>query len=83
MVTIQVQIDKAINDAADTLFSSFGFDTQTAIKMFLYKAIEYQGLPFDIRKPSSFSDDYIRKIMEFGKDPDPTFCVDPELHKTN
>jgi addiction module RelB/DinJ family antitoxin len=33
---------------ADSLFSSLGLDTSTAIRMFLAKAIDYDGIPFSV-----------------------------------
>ena len=34
----------------DSLFSELGFDTPTAIKIFLNKSLEEQGLPFKVKK---------------------------------
>ncbi|MDR2706215.1 MAG: type II toxin-antitoxin system RelB/DinJ family antitoxin [Planctomycetaceae bacterium] len=51
MATIQIQIDDSMKIAADNLFSSFGLDTQTAVKMFLTAAIENDEIPFSL-KPS-------------------------------
>ena len=41
-------MDDAIKADADSLFSSLGLDTSTAVRMFLYKAIEFDGIPFAI-----------------------------------
>jgi DNA-damage-inducible protein J len=49
MATIQVRVDDSIKSAADSLFKSLGFDTSTAIRIFLSAALENNGLPFDIR----------------------------------
>ena len=48
---IQVRIDKNIKQKADLLFSELGFDTQTAIRIFLNQAIKREGMPFDVAKP--------------------------------
>lgn len=46
--TIQVRVDNATRQAADDLFASRGLNTQTAVKIFLNRAIEYGGLPFEV-----------------------------------
>lgn len=48
--TVQVRVDADIKKAADALFYELGFDTPTAIRMFLSKAVQLNGLPFDVSK---------------------------------
>lgn len=48
--TVQVRVDADIKRAADALFAELGFDTPTAIRMFLSKAVQLNGLPFDVSK---------------------------------
>lgn len=48
--TVQVRVDADIKKAADELFTELGFDTPTAIRMFLSKAVQLNGLPFDVSK---------------------------------
>lgn len=50
--TIQVRVDAEIKKAADDLFTELGLDTPTAIRMFLSKAVQLNGLPFDVSKNS-------------------------------
>jgi DNA-damage-inducible protein J len=50
MATIQVRMDDNIKIKADNLFSSLGFDTATAVRMFITAAIEYDGLPFAVKR---------------------------------
>lgn len=45
---IQVRVDDSLKKEADALFSDLGFDTPTAIRMFLKQAIKKQGLPFAV-----------------------------------
>jgi DNA-damage-inducible protein J len=49
MATIQVRVDDGTKAAADSLFSSLGLDTSTAVRMFLVKALEYDGIPFTVK----------------------------------
>ena len=46
--TIQVRVDDNLKDSADSLFSSLGLDTSTAIRMFLVAAMETGGIPFPV-----------------------------------
>ncbi|MCL2047529.1 MAG: type II toxin-antitoxin system RelB/DinJ family antitoxin [Defluviitaleaceae bacterium] len=48
---IQVRLDESIKNKADTLFSDLGFDTPTAIRIFLNQAIRREGMPFEVAKP--------------------------------
>jgi DNA-damage-inducible protein J len=50
MATIQVRVDDNTKAAADTLFSSLGLDTTTAVRIFLAAALENNGLPFAVRR---------------------------------
>lgn len=49
MATLQIRIDDAIKKQADTLFSSLGLDTSTAIRIFLNASIESAGIPFSVQ----------------------------------
>lgn len=48
---IQVRVDDSMKKDADTLFADLGFDTPTAIRIFLKQAIKKHGLPFDVVQP--------------------------------
>lgn len=48
---IQVRIDEEIKRKADTLFADLGFDTPTAIRIFLNQSIRREGMPFEVAKP--------------------------------
>lgn len=59
MATLQIRIDDSLKKEADSLFSSLGLDTSTAIRIFLNAAIENAGIPFSVRHktiPSSLQD---------------------------
>ena len=49
MATIQVRVDDNIKTAADSLFSSLGLDTSTAVRMFLSAALANDGIPFEVK----------------------------------
>ena len=48
---IQVRVDNDVKRKADTLFSDLGFDTPTAIRIFLNQSIRREGMPFEVAKP--------------------------------
>lgn len=52
MATLQIRIDDTLKKQADTLFSSLGLDTSTAIRIFLNAAIENAGIPFSVQHKS-------------------------------
>jgi len=50
MATIQVRVNDSTKEAVDSLFTSIGLDTSTAVRMFFMAAIEHDGLPFLARR---------------------------------
>lgn len=71
MAIIQVQLDNNIKQEADDLFDTLGLDTQTAIKIFLKKSIEHQGIPFEVKKsfPNKESIEAMLEAKELCNDP--------------
>lgn len=49
MATLQIRVDDMLKKQADTLFSSLGLDTSTAIRIFLNAAVENSGIPFSVQ----------------------------------
>jgi len=45
---IQVTVDEDFKKDVDALFSSLGYDTSAAIRMFLRRALQCHGLPFPL-----------------------------------
>jgi len=69
MATIQIRVDDTLKASADALFASMGFDTSTAVRMFLSAAIDNRGLPFDVKKRQGrieLNDGYGSYICEHG-----------------
>lgn len=48
---IQVRVDDELKREADELFTDLGFDTPTAIRIFLKHAVKRHGLPFEVGQP--------------------------------
>lgn len=47
---IQVQVDEETEAAANSLYESLGFDTPTAIRMFLSASLRVNGMPFPLKR---------------------------------
>jgi DNA-damage-inducible protein J len=45
---INVRTEPSIKHQAETLYNSMGVSLSDAINMFLYKSIDYRGLPFEL-----------------------------------
>ena len=56
MATIQVRVDDSTKIAVDSLFSSLGLDTSTAVRMFLMASLDSDGLPFSVKRRTSKAD---------------------------
>ena len=56
---LNIRIDENLKKQAETLFSDLGLNMSSAITVFLKSAVDYKGIPFEIRKTernSSVSD---------------------------
>jgi len=49
MATIQVRVDDQMKSSVDELFNKLGLDISTAVRMFFSAALEYEGIPFEVR----------------------------------
>ena len=80
----QVRVDDSLKESSDSLFSSLGLDTSTAIRMFLVASREISGIPFDIRlskkqPQNDWSNNYKNSVLNFQSTPDPTFQEPTEI----
>ena len=62
--SMSIRLDSEVKEQAQLVFNHLGMDMTTAINIFLRQAIQYQGLPFDVRLDES------RKLMEVLADLD-------------
>ena len=47
--SMSISLDSEVKEQAKQVFNHLGMDMTTAINIFLRQAIQYQGLPFDVR----------------------------------
>ena len=47
---LNVRIDENLKKEAETLFADLGLNLSSAITVFLKSAVEYRGIPFEIKK---------------------------------
>ena len=62
--SMSIRLDSEVKEQAQQVFSNLGIDLTTAINIFLRQAIQYQGLPFDVRLDEN------RKLLEVLTDLD-------------
>ena len=62
--SMSIRLDSEVKDQAQQVFNNLGMDMTTAINIFLRQAIQYQGLPFDVRLDEN------RKLLEVLTDLD-------------
>ena len=62
--SMSIRLDSEVKEQAQQVFSDLGMDMTTAINIFLRQAIQYQGLPFDVRLDEN------RKLLEVLTDLD-------------
>ena len=49
-VNLNIRVDEELKKQAETLFSELGLNMSSAITVFLRSSVDYQGIPFEIRK---------------------------------
>ena len=47
--SMNIRLDSEVKEQAQQVFNHLGIDMTTAINIFLRQAIQYQGLPFDVK----------------------------------
>ena len=62
--SMSIRLDSEVKEKAQQVFNNLGMDMTTAINIFLRQAIQYQGLPFDVRLDEN------RKLLEVLTDLD-------------
>ena len=62
--SMSIRLDSEVKEQAQQVFNNLGMDMTTAINIFLRQAIQYQGLPFDVRLDEN------RKLLEILTDLD-------------
>lgn len=63
MANLQIRLNDELKAKSDELFASLGLDTSTAVRIFLVAALEYNGLPFEV-KHSVLSQEMQQAIYE-------------------
>lgn len=49
-VSTNIRIDKDVKQQAPALFNDLGLDLSTAINIFLKKAVDFRGIPFEVTR---------------------------------
>lgn len=70
MSNINIRIDAEKKAKAQELFSSLGMDMSTAINLFIQQAINFNGIPFVIRKYNEETEAAFAEIEDMKKYPE-------------
>jgi DNA-damage-inducible protein J len=64
---LNVRVDEDLKKKAEQLFADLGLNMSSAITVFLRSSVDYDGIPFEIRKTnrsSSASDDEVLSLSK-------------------
>lgn len=69
---INVRVDSALKQEAEALFNDLGLNMSSAITMFLRSAINHDGIPFEVKRPSPNAETRaaLAEYEEMKKNPD-------------
>jgi len=67
VATIQVRIDDNTKTAADSLFTSLGMDTSTAVRVFISAALDFGGIPFTLVNRTHNDDQVLLDAVNYRK----------------
>ncbi len=67
MANINIRVDENIKAQANELFEELGLDMTTALNLFLRQAINYGGIPFEIKKPNESTLDAMEEVRKIRK----------------
>lgn len=70
MSNINIRIDAEKKAKAQELFSSLGIDMSTAINLFIQQAIDFNGIPFVIRRYNKETEEAFAEIEQMKKNPE-------------
>lgn len=69
MANINVRVDENVKKQASELFEELGLDMSTALNIFLREAINYGGIPFEIRRPNAATLSAMEEVRLMEKNP--------------
>ncbi|MBD5533118.1 MAG: type II toxin-antitoxin system RelB/DinJ family antitoxin [Lachnospiraceae bacterium] len=69
---INVRVDSALKQEAEALFNDIGLNMSSAINMFLRSAINHNGIPFEVKRPTPNAETKaaLDEYEEMEKNPD-------------
>ena len=70
--TISIRIDETKKREAETLFASLGLSLSSAVNLFIAKALDFQGIPFPVRREQPRSpalDEAVAEARALARDP--------------
>ena len=67
---VTMRIDETLKSQLQELMSSLGLDMTTAINLFIQQSLEFNGIPFTIRKYNAETEAAFAEVEEMKKHPE-------------
>lgn len=82
---IQLRIDEQLKTEATDIYEKLGLDLSTAIRIFLTRSVQEQGIPFDMTLKSNHykAEAAVRAMREISKEAENNGTVDMTLDEIN
>ncbi|WP_084383952.1 type II toxin-antitoxin system RelB/DinJ family antitoxin [Streptococcus pneumoniae] len=79
--SMSIRLDSEVKEQAQQVFNNLGMDMTTAINIFLRQAIQYQGLPFDVRLDENWKLLQVLTDLDLSRNMSPSFESVSDLMK--
>ncbi|SNL75710.1 type II toxin-antitoxin system RelB/DinJ family antitoxin [Streptococcus pneumoniae] len=79
--SMSIRLDSEVKGQAQQVFNNLGMDMTTAINIFLRQAIQYQGLPFDVRLDENWKLLQVLTDLDQNRNMSPSFESVSDLMK--
>ncbi|CAM1670236.1 type II toxin-antitoxin system RelB/DinJ family antitoxin [Streptococcus pneumoniae] len=79
--SMSIRLDSEVKEQAQQVFNNLGMDMTTAINIFLRQAIQYQGLPFDVRLDENWKLLQVLTDLDQNRNMSPSFESVSDLMK--
>lgn len=82
---IQLRIDEQLKTEATDIYEKLGLDLSTAIRIFLTRSVQEQGIPFDMTLKSTHykAEAAVRAMREISKEAENNGTADMTLDEIN
>ena len=68
MTQVNIRMDEQVKSQAEVIFDDLGLNMTTAINMFIKKVIRENGIPFDLKADSFYSEQNMNELARRAKE---------------